>query len=636
VKERCCAHPNAALPPSEKRACASCSIGRAAAQALAKCARGRNSRDDITVLVVNLEAPCSCLKLVGAHNTSTSSLAAAAGSGCASAAAAAAARARSLQAGGSGAAPGAAAVGGGDAQALQQLQQQLMLPTSGTAGSPRAAEGEAAMDAEMLPPGGTTGPPAAEAAAEAGGAGWLSTWQAQHHAAEAGAAAAGRAFPGAPPAASSQGAAAGQGLSRLHAPSSSRPAAAGGGKGGEYVDDMRCTPPPGCPFMPRAASPAPLATGSSRGYLPGSLTVPRSPTPTTTNFMRLPKALSGGLGGSSGLGTRSSGAAAAGTGLCMFGQVSAAAVGQLWPVSRQLQTHVTTPSAAVAAALGAEPALAGPSSSCSKWPSPLGLRPVSHFAPPAAAAAGCGPVSAGGWLPTVASEGCAGGWGLSGGGLGHSSPQQRLPSSCSAPPNTSAVLSPFGLVSYGLAVTDYQLPPPALAVTVPHSAAAEVDAHAAAGPVLLPSGVPQQVLEPSLSVQHLADGVTMPLLPVASGVQLPLPLPGSGAAGMAHGSDVQQHQMGPAALLCTDAAAAGAGADAGGAAGKAAVWSVPGVVVPQATSSMVVLVPTPPNLGSRHSSIGRSPSCGLSVTPAGDAQDARANSCDVPMLVTSS
>jgi hypothetical protein len=632
VKERCCAHPNAALPPSDKRACAACSRSRAAAQALAKCARGRNSRDDITVCVVNLELPCSCLKLVGAHNTSTSSLAAAAGSGCTSAAAAAA-RAKSLQASGSVAAPGAPAAAGGDAQVLQQLQQQLLLPAGRTTGSPGAAEAAEAMDVGMLPPGATVSPPPPAAAAGAAAAGcvWPDTGLGQQHVAEAGAAA-GRAFSGVPAAAAAGSlSASGQGLSKGHA-RSPRPAAAGGSKGGQYVDDMRCTPPPGCSFMPRAASPGPLATAGSRGYLPGALTVPRSPTPTTSNFMRLPKALSGGLAGSGG---RSSSAAAAGTGLCMFGQVSAAAVGKLQPVSHQLQTP--TPGAAVAAALGAELALTGPSStsSCSKWPSPLGMCTASRFAAPAAAAA-CGAMGSGGWLPTAASEGCACTWDPSG-SVGQGSPQQqqRLPSSSSAPPQSSAVLSPFGLVSYGLPVTDYRLPPAALSVAVPQcAAAAAAGANAAAGPAVLPCGSQQQVLEPSLSVQHMADGMTMPLLPpVASSVQLPLP-PSGYAAGMAYGSQ-QQHGMEGAPLLCADTAA-GAAAGVGGAGGKPAVWSVPGVVVPQTTSSMVVLVPTPPNLGSRHSSMGRSPSCGLSVTPAGDVQEGRTNSCDVPMLVTSS
>eukprot|EP00879_Flechtneria_rotunda_P000146 GHRR01000213.1.p1 GENE.GHRR01000213.1~~GHRR01000213.1.p1 ORF type:complete len:631 (+),score=184.85 GHRR01000213.1:186-2078(+) len=55
--------------------CCACQAAGIAARALAQFARKeRRSRDDITVLLVNLQTPCSCARPVGSHNTNSSSL----------------------------------------------------------------------------------------------------------------------------------------------------------------------------------------------------------------------------------------------------------------------------------------------------------------------------------------------------------------------------------------------------------------------------------------------------------------------------------------------------------------------------------------------------------------------------------
>lgn len=59
----------------QHRVCGACQAAGIAARALAHCARKqRHSRDDITVLLVNLNTPCTCTQPLGAHNVSSSSL----------------------------------------------------------------------------------------------------------------------------------------------------------------------------------------------------------------------------------------------------------------------------------------------------------------------------------------------------------------------------------------------------------------------------------------------------------------------------------------------------------------------------------------------------------------------------------
>jgi protein phosphatase 2C len=59
----------------QHRVCSACQAAGIAARALALCARKqRHSRDDITVLLVNLSTPCTCAHPLGAHNVSSSSL----------------------------------------------------------------------------------------------------------------------------------------------------------------------------------------------------------------------------------------------------------------------------------------------------------------------------------------------------------------------------------------------------------------------------------------------------------------------------------------------------------------------------------------------------------------------------------
>eukprot|EP00878_Enallax_costatus_P028986 GHUV01031360.1.p1 GENE.GHUV01031360.1~~GHUV01031360.1.p1 ORF type:complete len:384 (+),score=103.74 GHUV01031360.1:191-1342(+) len=59
----------------QHRVCSACQAAGVAARALALCARKqRHSRDDITVLLVNLKTPCTCAQPLGAHNVSSSSL----------------------------------------------------------------------------------------------------------------------------------------------------------------------------------------------------------------------------------------------------------------------------------------------------------------------------------------------------------------------------------------------------------------------------------------------------------------------------------------------------------------------------------------------------------------------------------
>jgi hypothetical protein len=66
----------ASLPPNPSaKTCLPCRAAHKAAYAMANKARkGRQSRDDITVLVVNLHQACTCNRSVGAHNMSTSSI----------------------------------------------------------------------------------------------------------------------------------------------------------------------------------------------------------------------------------------------------------------------------------------------------------------------------------------------------------------------------------------------------------------------------------------------------------------------------------------------------------------------------------------------------------------------------------
>jgi hypothetical protein len=61
--------------PCSKGMCCACQAAGIAARALTHFARNkRHSRDDITVLVVNLHTPCSCPKSTSSHYTSNSSL----------------------------------------------------------------------------------------------------------------------------------------------------------------------------------------------------------------------------------------------------------------------------------------------------------------------------------------------------------------------------------------------------------------------------------------------------------------------------------------------------------------------------------------------------------------------------------
>ena len=54
--------------------CCPCKAANIAAQAMAKCARARGSKDDITVLVVNLQQQCACKATRGPHNSPVCSL----------------------------------------------------------------------------------------------------------------------------------------------------------------------------------------------------------------------------------------------------------------------------------------------------------------------------------------------------------------------------------------------------------------------------------------------------------------------------------------------------------------------------------------------------------------------------------
>lgn len=59
----------------QHRVCSACQAAGVAARALALCARKqRHSRDDITVLLINLKSPCTCAQPLGAHSLSSSSL----------------------------------------------------------------------------------------------------------------------------------------------------------------------------------------------------------------------------------------------------------------------------------------------------------------------------------------------------------------------------------------------------------------------------------------------------------------------------------------------------------------------------------------------------------------------------------
>lgn len=60
---------------TDKGLCCACQAAGCASQALARAAREqRNSRDDITVLLVNLKTPCTCANVLGPHYTHNSSL----------------------------------------------------------------------------------------------------------------------------------------------------------------------------------------------------------------------------------------------------------------------------------------------------------------------------------------------------------------------------------------------------------------------------------------------------------------------------------------------------------------------------------------------------------------------------------
>ncbi|KAI8470093.1 MAG: phosphatase 2C-like domain-containing protein [Monoraphidium minutum] len=116
----------AGAPAPRRRTCAACKAARVAAAAMTKCARSRRSRDDTTVVVVNLRRACGCASswaTIGDHCPAPPL--ALAGSSCDHAGALLAAARRGAAAGpGSGAAAPARAEAAPQPQPQQQQQQQ--------------------------------------------------------------------------------------------------------------------------------------------------------------------------------------------------------------------------------------------------------------------------------------------------------------------------------------------------------------------------------------------------------------------------------------------------------------------------------------------------------------------------------
>jgi hypothetical protein len=132
--------------PSVGRTCRACKAARVAAAAMTRCARGRRSRDDTTVLVVNLQQACRCpvsWAMVSAGETS-SQMSTPKGSLAAASASVLASAAPSPPRGGSG---GGGGGGGGGSSSLREALASL--PPGARMPSVQEREGDAEPTSEF-------------------------------------------------------------------------------------------------------------------------------------------------------------------------------------------------------------------------------------------------------------------------------------------------------------------------------------------------------------------------------------------------------------------------------------------------------------------------------------------------------